>query len=89
MLNVLKMGKVQDPAQDIMKTSSLPTLMINLLKNTLGCDLFSQAQEVVADLIQVISELSKIYFTRTSGIDPLFSKQIVHTLTEIIKRNDE
>ena len=44
---------------------------------------------MVADLIQLISELSKIYFTRTSGIDPLFSKQIVLTLTDVIKRSDE
>ena len=32
LLNLLKFGKVQDISQDICKTSSLPTLMLNMLK---------------------------------------------------------
>lgn len=31
--NLLKLGKVQDTSQDIVKTSSLPTLLLNLLKS--------------------------------------------------------
>jgi hypothetical protein len=52
------------------------------------CDLFTQASDTVADIIQCITELSKLYFTKTEGIAPLFGKQIVQTLAEIIKRAD-
>lgn len=86
--NVMKMGKVQDPQQDILKSSSLPTLLINLLKSTLSNDLFTSASEVVADIIVCITELSKLFFTKAEGISPLFSKTIILTLTDVIKRAD-
>jgi len=87
--NVIKMGKVKDPQQDILKSSSLPTLLINLLKSTLANDMFTSAAEIVADIIVCITELSKLFFTKTEGISPLFLKTIVQILTEIIKRADQ
>ena len=43
---------------------------------------------MVSDLILTISELSKLFFTKTAGIDPIFSKNIVPTLASLLRMPD-
>jgi hypothetical protein len=63
LLNILKHSKVQDANQDILNSSSLPTLLIQMLKNVQKTK-NQENGDLVADLVNCISELSKISFTR-------------------------
>ena len=62
--NIIKNGKVQDSSLDICKNSSLPTLSLNLLRNLCRSDILGEIQELVKELLDVISELSKLFFTK-------------------------
>ena len=65
-------GRVSDASLDICKNSSLPTLTFNLLRNLCRSDTLPDIQDLVKELLQVIAELSKIFFTKAQGIDPMF-----------------
>lgn len=86
--NVIKNGKVSDATLDICKNSSLPTLSLNLLRNLCRSDILGDIQELVKELLHVISELSKIFFTKVAGIDPLFQRAIVPVLVQLFRQTD-
>lgn len=83
--NIIKNGRVSDASLDICKNSSLPTLSLNLLRNLCRSDILVDIQDLVKELLNVISELSKIFFTRTAGIDPLFQRAIVPVLVQLFR----
>lgn len=85
LVNLLKNGKVTDVNLDICHNTSLPTLTNNLLRSLVKSDLLESCQDMVSDLILAISELSKVFFTKTVGIDPIFSKNIVPTLAALLR----
>lgn len=45
-------------------------------------------QDLVKELFYCISELSKIFFTKTAGIDPLFQRAIVPILVQLFRVPD-
>ena len=85
---VIKNGRVQDSSLDICKNSSLPTLSFNLLRNLCRSDILADVQDLVKELLHCIAELSKIFFTKTHGIDPLFSRAIVPVLIQLFRLPD-
>jgi fused len=67
--NILTLGKSDDPNQDITKSSSLPTLLIQLLKNLLkSVDAplakTSSLPDLLTDLVRAIALLGKSSFNR-------------------------
>ena len=80
LVKVIKLGRVSDATLDICKNSSLPTLSLNLLRNLCRSDALPNMQELVKELLHVVSELSKVFFTKSQGIDPLFQRAIVPIL---------
>ena len=85
LVNLLQFGKVNDVNLDICRSTSLPTLTNNLLRSLVKSEILESCQDMVSDLILAISELSKIFFTKTAGIDPIFSKNIVPTLAALLR----
>jgi hypothetical protein len=74
--NLLKNAKVGDPSQDILKTSSLPTLLLNQLK-VLQKQPANDNAELIADVLHTTAELSKIFYTKAQGTDPIFMKHLI------------
>lgn len=69
---IIKKGKVADSTLDICKNSSLPTLSLNLLRNLCRSENLTDLQDLITELLQSVAEMSKLFFTKTQGIDPLF-----------------
>lgn len=86
--NCIKNGRVADSSLDICRNSSLPTLTLNLLRNLCRSDILDDIQDLVKELLNCISELSKIFFTKTQGIDPLFQRAIVPVLVQLFRLQD-
>jgi hypothetical protein len=58
-------GRSDDPNQDITKSSSLPTLLIQMLKNLIkGGDFAKLMPELLTDLVKVIALLGKSTFNK-------------------------
>ena len=74
-----------DSQADICKSSSLPTLSLNLLRNFCRTDNLETLQELASDLILCITELSKLFFTKMQGIDLLFTRNIVPVFTQLLR----
>jgi hypothetical protein len=51
--------------------------------------LFASNNEIVADIVQCVTELGKLWFSKTEGISSLFGKQIVTILADVVKRADQ
>ncbi len=63
--NVLTMGKSDDPNQDITKSSSLPTLMIQMLKNLIKSgEGVLRMPELLSELVKDIALLGKSSFNK-------------------------
>jgi hypothetical protein len=63
--NVLAVGKSDDPNQDITKSSSLPTLLIQMLKNLIKSgDLAKSIPDLLTDLVKDIALLGKSSFNK-------------------------
>ena len=63
--NILTLGKSDDPNQDITKSSSLPTLLIQMLKNLIKAgDLAKAMPELLTDLVKDIALLGKASFNK-------------------------
>ena len=50
--------------------------------------ILADVQDLVKELLHCIAELSKIFFTKTHGIDPLFSRAIVPVLIQLFRLPD-
>ena len=88
--NILTLGKSDDPNQDITKSSSLPTLLIQLLKNLLkSVDAplakTSSLPDLLTDLVRAIALLGKSSFNRQLGIEPIVLKVFIPLIPLMIK----
>lgn len=81
--NVLTKGKSEDANQDITKSSSLPTLLISILRNLMKSEI--QAAELLCDLIKNIALLAKSAFNKSIGIEPIFMKGFIPLMSYLIK----
>lgn len=81
--NVLINGKSEDPNQDITKSSSLPTLLIQLLKNIIKSEL--KVPDLLADLVKSIATLGKANFNKQLGIEPIVMKIFLPLLPMLAK----
>lgn len=81
--NVLVKGKSEDANQDITKSSSLPTLLISILRNLMKTDL--QIPELLSDLIKNIAMLGKSSFNKSIGIEPIFMKGFIPLIPYLTK----
>ena len=83
-MNVLKNGKSEDQSQDIAKTSSLPTLLITIVRNIVKSDLVSSCADLMADLLYTAALLSKTNYTKEIGIEPIYSKHLVPMFSQLL-----
>ena len=81
--NVLTKGKSEDPNSDITKSSSLPTLLISLLRNLMKSDL--NFADLVSELVKNIALLGKSSFNKQIGIEPIFMKGFIPLMPYLIK----
>lgn len=81
--NILTLGHSEDPNQDITKSSSLPTLLIQILKNLLKSDL--KFPELLADLVMDIALLGKANFNKQIGIEPIVMKVFIPLIPMLMK----
>ena len=81
--NLITKGKVEDTNQDITRSSSLPTLLINILRNMMKSDLIYA--DLFADLVKAISLLGKTTFNKSIGIEPILMKGFLPLLPFLIK----
>jgi hypothetical protein len=83
---VLSLGKSDDPNQDITKSSSLPTLLIQQLKNLLKApEVAKSMSELLTDLVKNIALLGKASFNKQIGIEPIVLKVFLPLIPIIIK----
>ena len=80
---VLQNSKLEDKDKDIMKSSSVSTLLLSLLKsvNKVG----NEFPETLAYLIRVCSLLIKPTFSPSIGIDPMMIKGLLYMLPGLLK----
>ena len=74
----MKLGKCEDTNQDITLSSSLPTLLISIVRNILKSDV--KVPDLVADLVEDIALLCKNSFSKQVGIEPIYMKGFVPLL---------
>jgi len=65
-----------------MKSSSIPTLLIELLSKSVKS--FSTYSEIIASLIRVMSLLCKATFNKIVGVEPLLIKGFLKALPQIL-----
>ena len=58
--------------------------MLNMLKAIQKAN-NQDVSEVLADLLNAIAELSKIYYLKAAGIDPIFVKGLVPLFSSLLK----
>ena len=80
---VLQNSKQEDADKDILKSSSIPTLLLSLLKTVFKVD--NEFPETLAYLIRVCSLLIKPTFNSTVGIDPQLVKGLLVLLPHLLK----
>lgn len=90
MLNLVKNAKAPaDHQVDILKNSSIPALVNQLLKVIQKVE--PQAPECLsslelgADLINCVSELSKLSFTKAAGIESVYLKNFIPMVPFLLK----
>mmetsp|Transcript_36954 Transcript_36954/g.35663 ORF Transcript_36954/g.35663 Transcript_36954/m.35663 type:complete len:253 (+) Transcript_36954:1060-1818(+) len=81
--NIITKGKSEDPNQDITKSSSLPTLLISLMRNILKSDL--SYPDLVGELIKNIALIGKSSFNKSVGIEPIFMKGFIPMIPYLLK----
>ena len=74
LLNLLRLSKHAD--QDILKSSSLPLLLIQMVKSLTKNKPTQEIADLVTELVYCLSELSKFSFTKQAGIEPVFMKNL-------------
>ena len=81
--NVAKLGKCEDHNQDVTLSSSLPTLLISIVRNILKSDV--KVPDLVADLVEDIALLCKNGFSKQVGIEPIYMKGYVPLFPQLLK----
>jgi len=85
--NVVKLGKCEDSNLDVTRSSSLPALLISIVRNLVKSPV--KVPDLVSDLIENISLLCKNSFNKQVGIEPIYMKGFIPLLPTLIKEQDE
>lgn len=85
--NVIKLGKCEDTNLDITKSSSLPTLMISIVRNVVKSDV--KIPDVLAGLVENISLMCKNSFNKQVGIEAIYMKGFIPLIATLLKDPDE
>jgi hypothetical protein len=85
--NVVKLGKCEDSNLDVTRSSSLPTLLISIVRNVVKSDV--NVPDLMVDLIENISLLCKNSFNKQVGIEPIYMKGFIPLLPNLIKDPNE
>jgi hypothetical protein len=85
--NVVKLGKCEDSNLDVTRSSSLPTLLISIVRNVVKSDV--NVPDLMVDLIENISLLCKNSFNKQVGIEPIYMKGFIPLLPNLIKEPNE
>ena len=81
--NVVKLGKCEDPNLDVTRSSSLPTLLISIVRNLVKSDV--KVPDLLCDLIENICLLCKNSFNKQVGIEPIYMKGFIPLLPLLMK----
>lgn len=81
--NILTKGTSEDSNQDITKSSSIPTLLIQILKNLVKSEI--KVPEILADLVKCIALIGKSNFNKQIGIEPIVMKVFLPLIPVLIK----
>ena len=85
--NVVKMGKCEDSNLDVTRSSSLPTLLISIVRNIVKSDV--KVPDLLSDLVENISLLCKNGFNKQVGIEPIYMKGYIPLLPNLIREPNE
>lgn len=85
--NVVELGKCEDSNLDVTRSSSLPTLLISIVRNTVKSDV--KVPDLLVDLLQNICVLCKNSFNKQVGIEPIYMKGFIPLFPTLIKEKDE
>lgn len=85
--NVVKLGKCDDANLDVTRSSSLPTLLISIVRNLVKSDV--KVPDLLCDLIENISLLCKNSFNKQVGIEPIYMKGFIPLLPNLAKDSNE
>jgi hypothetical protein len=85
--NVVNKGKCDDSNLDVTRSSSLPTLLISIVRNVAKSDV--KVPEVLADLVENISLLCKNSFNKQVGIELIYMKGFIPLFPSLIKDTNE
>lgn len=85
--NVVKIGKCEDSNLDVTRSSSLPTLLISIVRNVVKSDV--SVPDLLVDLIENISLLCKNSFNKQVGIEPIYMKGFIPLFPNLIKESNE
>lgn len=85
--NVVKLGECKDSNLDVTRSSSLPTLLISIVRNVVKSDV--NVPDLMVDLIENIALLCKNSFNKQVGIEPIYMKGFIPLLPNLIKEPNE
>ena len=85
--NVVKNGKCEDSNLDVTRSSSLPTLLISIVRNLVKSDV--SVPDLLVDLIENISLLCKNSFNKQVGIEPIYMKGFIPLFPNLIKEQND
>jgi len=81
--SVVKLGRCDDSNLDVTRSSSLPTLLISIVRNLIKSEV--KIPEILCDLVENISLLCKNSFNKSVGIEPIYMKGYIPLLPSLIK----
>jgi hypothetical protein len=58
--------------------------MLNMLR-TLQKNKVPDTDELISDLVYTVGEISKIFYTKAQGIDPIFMKGLLQLYSSLLK----
>jgi hypothetical protein len=85
--NVVKLGKCDDTNLDVTRSSSLPALLISIVRNLVKSNV--KVPDLLSDLIENISLLCKNSFNKQVGIESIYMKGFIPLLPTLMKDPDE
>ena len=85
--NVVTNGKCDDTNLDVTRSSSLPTLLISIVRNVAKSDV--KVPELLADLVENIALLCKNSFNKQVGIELIYMKGFIPLFPTLIKDTNE
>ena len=83
--NILNFGECPEKSTDIIRSSSLPTLLITIIKNLMKSDLVPVCIELMSELMYATALLSKHCYSKEIGIEPIYMKHMIPMFVPLIQ----